>query len=372
MDVRLLQERDTREALDGGTFAAAWDALHGACPWATGYQARGFARAWYESYADTYAPLLAIAEEADGTAIGLLALAQHRASGQLVNLGAHQAEYHGWLAGPEMGDQFILAALRRLRAAFPGNALRFRYLPPGAPTRWLDADAELARLAEVHVVPHPLIRLEDEERRFTERLCKKSNKSRLNRLRDACGGLLVGSEIASEAELAAVIDEIAHNYDTRQSAANATRPFAEDPCKRDFHLRLLREGVLHGYVLHAGSRFVAAVLSVRSRDVLSVGIFAHSAELAEFSPGKFGMAWLARDAARAGFRTIDLTPGGDWKDRFATEHDTVADLTLRFSLRAARWHAGKRGLERSAKRMLAGIGLTPQDLRRMRDRVLGH
>lgn len=370
MDTRSLQGREAADRLDHGDFAAAWDVLHAACPWATGYQSRGFARAWYGSYAARFEPLLVIAEDADGALAGLLALAREPSSGALVNVGAHQAEYHAWLARPEHGEAFILAALRHLRAAFPAGTLRFRYLAPKAPTGWLRTDPDIARLAEVHAVPRPLLKLADEEREFAKRMRKSSNKSRLNRLRLACDGELAGIEIGSEPELSATIDEIARNYDTRQGAANRVRPFADDPCKRDFHLRLFREGVLHGYVLRGGARFVAAVLSIRSRDVLCVGVFAHSADLADLSPGKFGIAWLARDAARAGFGLIDLTPGGAWKDRFATDHDNVIDVTLRFCLRAARRNARRRRLEGLAKRMLESAGLTPQRLRELRYRVV--
>ena len=265
MDVRLIDEGEARACLGSGEFAAAWDALHGACPWATGCQSAGFARAWYGSYAELYAPLLVVSEAPAGGVAGLLALGRERATGRLVNVGAHQAEYHCWIARSDDGDGFIRAALHRLRTESPGNALRFRYLPPGAPLRWLEGDGKLARLAEVQPVPRPLLQLADEERLFAERLRKKSNKSRLNRLRRS-GGELAGAEITSEAELAEVIDEIAANYDHRQGEANAVRPFAEDPCKRDFNLRLLREGVLHGYVLRAGPRFVSAILSLRSGD----------------------------------------------------------------------------------------------------------
>ena len=165
------------------------------------------------------------------------------------------------------------------------------------------------------------------------------------------------------------MDEIARNYDHRQEAMNDVRPFGDDQRKKDFHLRLLRAGVLHAFVLRAGEAMVAAILSVKSDGFLSVGVLSHSAELAEHSPGKFGMLFLAREAVREGYQTIDLTPGGAWKDRFASTHDTVTELTIRFSAMQARVVALREQALASTKQLLAVAGVTPQDIRRLGARL---
>ena len=367
MDVRLVEQAEAAELLRCAEFARAWDRLHAACPWSTSFQSRAFARAWFESYADEVAPLFLLAGEGSGLQ-GLLALGRDRGTGDLLNLGGHQAEYHCWLSDPASGAAFIVQALERLRRACPGASLRFRYLPPGAPLAWLDAHPQLARLAEARPVPRPLLDL-DEEAVLAAKLRKKGNRSRLNRLRDACGGELAGETIADPAALAEVMGDIANAYDCRQGEANGVRPFADDPRKSGFYLALLRHGLLHAFLLRAGGRYVGAVLSVRDADLLSVGVFSHAADLAHLSPGKFVMLLLARDAARAGCRTIDLTPGGAWKDRFASRFDTVTDLTFRFCPRQAARVRRRRRLEAAAKSMLGSIGVTPQRARRLANRV---
>ena len=369
MEIGFLSGAQATDRLRQQSFVDAWERLRAACPWATGYQSAAFVLAWYESYADTMEPLLVTAQgAASGEFDGLLALAREKETGALVNAGGHQAEYDCWIARDAASDSFISAALTRLRERHPGASLRFRYLPPGCPLGWIDGDRALGRLAERRDIPRPLLALESEQA-FADKLRKKGNKSRLNRLRDAGGGELSCSTITDEAELAVLIDEIARNYDSRQEAMNDVRPFGDDERKKDFHLRLLRAGVLHAFVLRAGSSMVSAILSVKSGDTLSVGVLSHSVELAEHSPGKFGMLFLAREAASQGYRTIDLTPGGAWKDRFASTHDSVTELTIRFSAMQARVVALREQALASTKQLLAVAGVTPQDIRRLGNRL---
>lgn len=370
MEIRILSNAAAIERTRDEGFVEAWARLCAACPWSTGFQSPEFILPWYESYEGTAEPLLVFAEGgAHGEIRGLLALAIDKETDDLLNAGAHQAEYHCWLAPDGEGDRFITAALTSLRDEYPKAQLRFRYLPPDCPEGWLNGTNDLGRLAETRPVPRPLMVLESEEA-IAAKLRKKSNKSRLKRLRDACGGDLTWSTVSSEAELTALIDEIARNYDNRQAAMNEVRPFGDDTRKKDFHLRMLRSGVLHAFVLRAGEHMVSAILSVKSKGVLSVGVLSHSNALAEHSPGKFGMLFLAREALSQGFGTIDLTPGGEWKDRFATEHDSVTELTIRFSAIEARKAALRGQVLSSTKQLLAAAGVTPQDIRRLGGRLL--
>ena len=207
------------------------------------------------------------------------------------------------------------------------------------------------------------------EHEIAANLRKKGNKSRINRLRDICGGELASRTVTSQTELAGLIDEIAANYDSRQEAMNDVRPFGDDPRKKDFHLRLLRSGVLHAFVLRAGESMIAAILCVKDKNTLSVGVLSHPAALSQYSPGKFGMLYLAHEAARQGYRTIDLTPGGAWKDRFATDHDSVTEITIRFSAMQAAVAAMRERALSSTKQLLAAAGVTPQEIRRLHARL---
>ena len=368
MEITVLSGEEATERLRDKSFVDAWERLCTACAWATGYQSPAFILPWYESYADTAEPLLLVAKGADQAALdAVLALAIDRNSGELLNAGGHQAEYHCWIARHNLSDHFIASALALLRERYPKGSLRFRYLPPDSPLGWLGKHSGLRKLVEQRNVPRPLMAIGSEDE-IAAKLRKKGNKSRINRLRDACGGELTSHIVTSEADLAELIDEIAGNYDRRQEAMNQVRPFGDDSRKKDFHLRLLRSGVLHAFVLRAGETMVAAILSVKSKGFLSVGVLSHSDALSQFSPGKFGMLYLGREAVGEGYHTIDLTPGGEWKDRFATDHDSVTELTIRFSAMQATVVALREQALASTKQLLAAAGVTPQDLRRLRAR----
>ena len=125
----------------------------------------------------------------------------------------------------------------------------------------------------------------------------------------------------------------------------------------------MRTGVLHAVVLRAGSSLVASILSIKSRDYLSVGVFAHSPYLASASPGKFGMLFLARAALGEGYRFIDLTPGGEWKERFANDSDVAHEVAVRFDPNAARKAAWGERILAVSKKALKLFGLTPDMMR---------
>ena len=363
MKIRILTGDDARSYLSCQEFLRGWRSLCEGCGWSTACQTPEFAMAWYETYGSMAEPLLVVAMAPDDNAPdGLLALAIEGGSDRIFNVGDHQSEYHGWVARADLENEFIVAALKALRARYPDKSLRFRYLPPDAPTSWLSGTGELSGLLTTRQVSRPLIRLRD-ERDYEASFRKKSNKSRLNRLRKAGGGELTFGALASESELAEIIDEIALHYDLRQGAVNGATPFHDDAFKKDFYCKLMNAGLLHAFVLRAGPALASAILSMKSRDCLSIGVFAHSIQLTRHSPGKFGVLFLSRAALRDGYRVIDLTPSGEWKERFANDRDGVLEVTVWFSRAAA---AGAIWGEKAlmlAKRTLALFGVKPQDLR---------
>jgi hypothetical protein len=121
----------------------------------------------------------------------------------------------------------------------------------------------------------------------------------------------------------------------------------------------MRAGVLHAVVLTAGRSMAAAILSVRSAGFLSVGVFAYSPFLARHSPGKFLVLMLGKKLAEQGYRYLDLTPGGAWKDRFATASDEVYEAVIEFDrMRAFRTNVVSFA-SHAAKSALGGLGITP-------------
>ncbi|MFN7926624.1 MAG: GNAT family N-acetyltransferase [Blastocatellia bacterium] len=364
MTIQLLRAEAARAWLQAPAQRQGWDTLFQACPWATAFQSRAFATTWYEIYHERYEPLLVIATATDGTLTGLIPLALEKKSGALVWAGTHHAEYQAWLALPAQSNEFILAALQQLRATFPTQSLFFKYLPPDAPLDWLKAERLRDFQLELKAYQRPLLHIGDGSA-IAASLKKKSNKSRLNRLRQV--GEIRFEQITDPKAFATLFDEIIAYTDLRQGAVHDVLPFRADPLKKPFHLALLQHpDVVHITVMRVGDKVVAAHFGIRQRHEVTLWLFAHSPFLALHSPGKFHLLFLGELLAQQGITNFDLTPGGDpWKERFATEHDQVHTLRIVFSSgnNQLRKRKTQERLEAIAKRGFQVVGITPHQVR---------
>ena len=346
-------------------FVIKWKALFRRCPHATAFQAPGFVSAWYRAYRDVWEPVIVETQDMQGTFTGLWLLAYNSESGILVHAGAHQAEYHAWLAAPGDDIQFLLSAWPKLISAVRFAQLRCKYLP----AIYL---ADVLRTALGHNIglrirqhSRPLLRLEADEIRTT--IAKKGNRSRFNRLKKM--GKLEFRRITDTAELEPIFDELIDFYDFRQGAVNNSTPFRDDVYKRGFHLDLLSAASSDLLVTATllDERPIAAFWGMASGPVVHLGMLIHSPFLAEHSPGKLHIMQLSEFLLQEGNTTIlDLTPGGDaWKERFANEHDVVAEAVLYVSPWAARMDTVLEKAVLRGKQWLSVIGITPDKIRRL-------
>lgn len=345
--IRVLENEEAYALLKNDTFQTEWAELAAACPWSTACQTWQFADAWLEAYRDLYVPLLLVEHDEAGHLIGLLALAIERTSGAIVHVGAHQAEYQVWLAKEVNAESFIEEALDTLALAYPRQHMRLQYLPPGSPIDWCRSKCRWGARTILHEKTRPLLTLGPESP-VEASLRKKSNKSRINRLRKIAPVRLV--QVHTRTEFEEVIDSIADYCDLRQGAINSALPFKDDPRKREFCLRLLENpGISHVTVLMVGDTLAAANAGLVNGTSVSLGIVVHSPFVAEHSPGKILILLLARELGRQGFKELDLTPGGDmYKDRSADHHDQVYTLGIFFD----QWDYSRHAM-RSKLRLLA-------------------
>ncbi|MHA6796867.1 GNAT family N-acetyltransferase [Pseudonocardia bannensis] len=357
--------------LDQETFLRQWSDLCRNCPWATPFQGPDFATIWYRAYRRNFEPLLVLSHGPDGRLQGLLPLAvavvgadRSGKDDLLVVAGAWQAEYQAWICPPQIGDGFAAAAVDTLHRAMPSAELRFRYLPPGTPTTWLDRTAPgLAHRLRRH--RRPLMRFGDGSE-IAASLRKGSNKTRLRRL-EKSGGVEF-RQLTSAVELDPLFDEVIAYHDARHLAVHGTAAFQEDPCKRPFHLAMADvTGLLHVTVMTVGGRVAAAHLGASGGTEVQLGVIAHDPWLSKHSPGKFHIYFLARMLREQGYEQLDLTAGGDpYKERFANAWDEVETLDLvptsvarrRDVIRLARG-----GIRWAARRALAPLPVTPADVR---------
>lgn len=215
--------------LENREFQLKWKALYEECPWATPFQSFGFVATWYQIYKNRFNPIMLSEFSSDGELIGLLTLAVSMDTIQLVLAGAHQAEYQVWLASPLNGNSFIEKVMKRLHADIPNRSLVFKYLPPLTPTDWTVPDRPWEQYCQLESHRRPLLIIGDGSK-LAASLSKKSNKSRLNRLKQL--GNVSFEQIHQPTDLGLIFDEIIACYDFRQCAVNGSALFQKDPLKK--------------------------------------------------------------------------------------------------------------------------------------------
>jgi len=329
------------ELIEQTGFRHAWRSLHQACPWSTAFQDAPFAGTWYRAYRARFAPVV-VAGWTDATLTGLFLLAVSHDGTTLCHVGAQQAEYQVWLSTDE---RFAGAALDALAAEFPGRRLQLLFVPPRAP--FTPPDRWRTRCFR-RPIPAPFLATNPADT-VRESMRKKANKSKLNRLTRR--GKLTFERVDDGAAFAALLDQIAPLFELRQGAAHAALPFREDPLKKSFYLALQCEtDLLHVTALRVDDELVAAHIGVRSRNTVLVGMPAQSPRYTRHSAGKLLFYELALLLEQEGVNALDLTPGGEYKDRFATHFEEANTLTIVFS-RAGAWrHRQQRRLIDAAKR----------------------
>lgn len=321
------------------------------------FQDPAFLDPWFEAYTATHDPVLVTGMAAGGELVGFLPLARERATGILAPAGTHQAEYHGWLASPVNSSRFITRALGAPQD--PPPLLRFTWLAPGtplpSPPEWRAAGIWPVTLAAARGLRECPATPDGAWRR------NRSTRSRLNRL--ARHGPLRLRRLTTVADLQAVIPRIAECVDFRHAALHGHQPFADDPNKAPFHLALLARGVLHATVLEAGDELLAAHLGAISGRCVLLGVLAHAPEHAAQSPGKILLHMLADLLGAEGYASFDLTPGDDYKLRFATRTDHVTRLDCHYApLPAARARA-RLFVGRVARAVAGSVGSDPARIR---------
>lgn len=325
--ISLLRDAEVHLALRDTEFQAQWQTLFDACPHATFFQSVAFASAWYGAYGDVWRPVVAVQRDSRGVLSGLWPLAHDPRRKLLVHVGAHQAEYHLWLARSGEDVQFICGAWKALTEQLEFAHLRLRYLPE----RTLFEALQRARAPGMGVLarrhPRPLEPLDPGVIRASQ--LKKSNRSRLNRLN--CNGTLHFRRLRSAEQFDAVLDTLIEQYDTRQQDLRRGKPFAMDPHKRAFYRALLINAPHDTYltVSFLDNAPVAAFVGLCSGTTVHLALLMHAARFARHSPGKLHLLNLAEYLIADGRQVLDLTPGTDpWKARFAQTYDDVMDVEL--------------------------------------------
>lgn len=306
-------------------FMRQWAELHAVCPWGTVLQAPGFARAWYTTYRQRYEPVLLLGHDSSGRNVGLMALGRS-SRGDLVMAGGVQAEYQTWLATPEHGNAFATGSFYALGRRYPSASITLKYLPPQTPLEWLNSDSPAARYCTLATANRPMMDLTD--RAAIDKCLKRRNiRSRLNKLR--AGGYAGIEQVTDPAELQKYFDEVIAWHDFRRVTVSGVGPFERDPLKKQFHLEMLKQGVLYTTVLKMQDQVVSLQMDMLGTKVVHLALGAYAPWLSKFALGKIHILEVAQLLRDAGLKWMDLTPGDDpYKAEFATHWETVHTLTV--------------------------------------------
>jgi len=331
--IRILECDNALDRLNEARFKQHYDKLFSNCHWSTPFQSWAFLTTWYKYYCILYDPVIILDVDPDNKLTAFLALARDKQTSRLFVAGTHQAEYQAWLSSADSYGPFLSNAFNALQQKYDTRSLTFKYLPERAPTDWMTNRQGKNWSVQIRRHKRPLVDLSKAEQ-MAKSLNKKSNKSRIRRLNRQ--GPLEFFQKMDPDECEHRIDEIAAHYDLRQGAINGSRPFIDDPNKRGFHVELMRQqNLFHGSMLTVGDKLAAAHIGAGDESTMSIGVFSYSPFFARQSPGKILILMMCIDLAKRGYQYLDLTPGGDWKDRFATDFGQVIEAKVIFDQRMA-------------------------------------
>jgi CelD/BcsL family acetyltransferase involved in cellulose biosynthesis len=354
--VSIIEAPRAMKLIQDATFRAAWNELHSSCPWATEYQSLPFQMAWFHFFRDRFSPLGIEGRDDAGRLVGLLWLAKDRRNGEVVCAGHAQAEYHGWLARPDVHERFSDAAFSAYCARHDANPLAFKLILPNLPLEWSHQSGRWSHLILHEHEIRPLIHTDRSARSKFE---GKRDKGKLNWLKKQ--GRLEFLRLRSIAELQSCWPTISEQYDRR--IANV---FGCDPICGEFFFECLRRDptLVQGFALVLNGTIIAAIIGVRCRDCLVLAVSTFDQSFGAQSPSRLLVPMIADAIWEDGYRYFDLSPFGDWKIGMATKTETVTTLTIHPTYASALMEETKRKIKVLAKGGLSHLGIDYRKVKR--------
>ncbi|MFN0085072.1 MAG: GNAT family N-acetyltransferase [Blastocatellia bacterium] len=360
MKIEILMGPAAEALLGDAEFRRRWKDLYETCPWGSVYQSEEFVLTWYSSYKSQYLPVILTGATTGGDLAGLFTLAVHTESGKLVFAGGTQAEYQAWLADARHGDEFIESALDRLSAAFPGGALTLLFMLPSVPIAWAQSGGRWGDRCHVRSIPRGLLEVGNGES-FKDTLRKKK-QSKINRLKRL--GNLHLDRILDPEEVGAVLQELTCYQTLRLRAIYNLPDVQPDPLQRQFYTQLARHPrMIHATALRVDNEIASAQIHIYNREQVLLGLITHSPFFARYSPGELHILMTAVELAKEEIPVFDLTPGGQYKDRYATHHDEVRIITIFFKRAHCLRYKIQRSLAEGAKEAALRFRITPEQTR---------
>ncbi|MDX2031913.1 MAG: GNAT family N-acetyltransferase [Blastocatellia bacterium] len=360
MKIEIVMGPAAKTLVGDAEFRQQWKTLYDGCSWGSVYQSEEFVLTWYATYKSHYLPVIVTGTTSEGALVGLFTLAIESESGNLVFAGGKQAEYQAWLADARHGDEFIESALDRLSEALPGKALTLLFMLPTVPVQWAESGVRWSDRCHVRSMPRGLLEVGNGDS-FKDTLRKKK-QSKINRLKRL--GNLHLDRIQEPEEVGAVLEELLCYQTLRLRAIYNLPDVQRDPLQREFYTKLARfPRMIHATALRVNDELASAQIHIYNREQVLLGLITHSPFFARYSPGELHILMTAVELAREEVPVFDLTPGGQYKDRYATHHDEVHIITIFFKRADCVRYKLQRNLAERAKAAALKFKITPEQTR---------
>jgi len=332
MDLNILRRDESLNIINDADFIAYWQSIAKASKEFTLIQEPDLVVSWYQAYQDQYDPLMLVAYDESKILIGILPLAISLDDGGISHAGHGQAEYNGWIAKPEIEEEFLIQSLILLKQECGLSKWDWGWLPPHANTNWLQSEKlkEQGIYVNIGHCELPVYDLSDTDR-IAQIKKSKSTKSKINRLKRS--GDLKIERITDVARAKEVFVDLKKVSNFRNLAVYDNMPFVgENSNKEQWHLSHLDgSDNVHFTVLWQGDEFLACNFGFCSDDTVIIGLFTYNPVQGAHSPGNVFLIELIEFITAEGFKTLDLSPGGDpYKERFSNNHITLSKPVFSF------------------------------------------
>ncbi|MEM8891518.1 MAG: GNAT family N-acetyltransferase [Bacteroidota bacterium] len=331
----------------------------------TALQNPAFVYTWYRHYIESYSPLLVFGRNEEGRIIAVLPLAVCRKHKYVVCAGNELAEYHGWIADPEIEVEFLLKSLALLKDTLSFKDWHLNWLAPGTNISWIN-EQELAKegiyfLSEEII--DPLWNLNDPGK--LKKIRKRANVKRCFKQYEARGDFRY-ERILGKERMRELLEEFARQSDFKKEAIFNRRLFEDDPHIVDFLIDMQDHPELnHFSVLWLDDKPIGFNHGVvEGNQMCLAGYTSYDPSESRNSPGKLHLIELARISTEEGYESIDLTPGKDaYKSRFANDSRQVQKINFYFSKKEFLKARLARQSKEASTAALEKMGVSPYDLK---------
>lgn len=350
--MKLLIGKQVIEIFSQPRYKNDWNLLYNSCSWATAFQSWSFVFPWYSMFQDRFVPVVVVSTDQKGSLSGILPMAipvedfEQGSKVKIVGAGEYESEYQAWISSEFNSKAFIESALSVLIKKFPGSDIIFRFIPSPNLLDWVEKSPGWKNKAIIQSFKRPLMRTQSPTIGSVISI-QRQFKTKYNRLKKL--GALSFERVTEIERFSVVLEELMVQFDFRQGAMFNKNQFRDNPMRKDFLLELFRQKILHVTVLLVNEKIIASLAAVSDRRWVHLqGLNTHSPFYSRYSPGILHFYLLGKSLVEEDHTEVfDLTPGGDhYKERWATDHDTVYTLTLA---------SGRRyRIKRSLKKMIHG------------------